>query len=123
MYRAPARRRCVVQRSRVGQKLARSPSRDDDPVTLVLIRYQSWLPLALDRFLHRSLLMFQVIRQFHGVSRAAITAAVGLLAVGLMTALAQEPPRPPMEVPYLNYPPGTTVPAIPAGPNATAHPP
>src|SRR5438105_9914871 len=66
--------------------------------------------------------MNHVARHFSVVSRPALAAAVGFLPFGIATGLAQEPPRPPREVPYLNYPPGTVVPGIPAGPSSAASP-
>ena len=54
-------------------------------------------------------------------SRPLIVAAMGLLPVSAVTAGAQTPPRPPAEVPYLNFPQaappaGTPAPAAPAQP-------
>src|SRR5438034_10507821 len=40
-----------------------------------------------------------------GVPYPAILATLACLPLGLVTALAQTPPRPPGEVPYLNFPP------------------
>jgi septal ring factor EnvC (AmiA/AmiB activator) len=68
--------------------------------------------LALDSNLPKTALMNLAIRHLHVVRRPALAAALVLLPFGMMTAVAQTPPRPPGEVPYLNVP-SKTVPANP----------
>src|SRR5438876_12034308 len=53
--------------------------------------------------------------------RPAMLAALGFLPLGFVTALAQTGPRPPGEVPYLNFPP-VTVPGNTAAPPAMPAP-
>src|SRR5262245_13205650 len=60
------------------------------------------------------------LRHLSVMSRPAIAAAVGFLPFGSTAALSQEAPRPPREVPYLNYPPGINVPGVPAAPTSPA---
>ena len=57
--------------------------------------------------------MNSVMRHLHAVRRPAI-AALGVVPLGLMTAMAQTSPRPPGEVPYLNFPPAVA-PGNPSG--------
>ncbi|MEA2938829.1 MAG: murein hydrolase activator [Alphaproteobacteria bacterium] len=67
--------------------------------------------------------MNPVLRSFFVVPRPALVAAMGFLPLGMMTAFAQTQPRPPGEVPYLNFPP-VVIPAPPsAAPAAPPDPP
>ncbi len=54
--------------------------------------------------------------------RPLIVAALGLLPVGYGAASAQTPPRPPAEVPYLNFPPPFSSAPPPADPAPAAEP-
>jgi septal ring factor EnvC (AmiA/AmiB activator) len=64
---------------------------------------------ALEPFLHRTALMDLMARPLPVVSRPVLVAALGLLPFGLIAASAQSPSRPAGEVPYLIYPPPTTI--------------
>jgi septal ring factor EnvC (AmiA/AmiB activator) len=57
--------------------------------------------------------MNSVMRHLH-VARRPTIAALGILPLGLMAAMAQTTPRPPGEVPYLNFPP-VVAPGTPRG--------
>jgi septal ring factor EnvC (AmiA/AmiB activator) len=75
--------------------------------------------LALDSILHKTTLMNHLMRHIGVVRRPAIVAALGLLPLGILQAAAQTSPRPPGEVPFLNFPPVL----MPQQPGAPANPP
>ncbi len=67
--------------------------------------------------------MHPVTRPFIVVSHSAIIAALGLFALAGGSLHAQTAPRPPAEVPYLNFPPVDPTAAPPAAPKAAVSPP
>ena len=52
------------------------------------------------------------------LARAALVAVLMALPAGIATVSAQTPPRPPGEVPYINFPPGVATHSRPARENA-----
>ena len=69
--------------------------------------------------------MHPVTRPFTVVPRSAIAAALALVPMACTSAGAQTTPRPPGEIPYLNFPPAgpTVAPPAESGPAATPPPP